>query len=621
MKKLLLLFVIYLSIDHVFAQQTLPIPASIKQAYDKSTRNNTGEPGSRYWQNAADYDIKIKFDPLTRQVNGVVDLVYFNHSPDTLKQVWFKLYPNLYKKGVARNTKIAEADLGAGVKVLTFQENGKQKDLNELEVEGTNMHTQIKALAPGKSIRFNIKYSYLLNEASPVRTGQVDEGAFFLAYFFPRIAVYDDIDGWNKLPYLGREEFYNDFCNFKVDVEVPKNFIIWATGDLQNSKRVLKKKFIRRLKEAERSDLVINVIDSSDLKTQIITNQKAFNTWKFEAKNVTDFSFATSNHYVWLSSSLRVDSVTNRRTRIDAVFNHKHKEYKEWIDFTRKTVQHMSFVFPKLPFPYSHETLFDGLDEMEYPMMANANWVKDRSYAIGLVDHEVFHSIFPFYVGVNESKYAWMDEGWAAMGEWIISSTIDPAVIDNFGINEYGAYSGNEKEQPIITQSNLLDNAGYSFNSYTKSGLAYLYLREYLGNKVFIEALQHYVNQWKGKHPTPFDFYNSMNKGAGKNLNWVWKRWFFDDGSVDMALKAVVKGREGYTVQIENKGGRPLPVYLTFKYVDGSAEKLHRSFGVWEKGEKLIEIKLNTAKTLKVVEMDNVYVPDKNKKDNIIIVK
>lgn len=620
MKKLVFLFMC-LSTYQVFAQQTLQVPASIQDAYKKETRNVSGKPGSKYWQNFGDYNIKIKFDPSTRQVSGIVDVVYFNNSPDTLKQLWFKLYPNLYKQGVVRNAKVAEADLGIGVKLTTFQVNGEQRDLGGLEVEGTNMHTNIEALAPGKSIKINIKYNYQLNKASPVRTGQVDEGAFFLAYFFPRIAVYDDVDGWNKLPYLGREEFYNDFCNFKVAIVVPKDFVVWATGDLKNPEKVLNKKFIKRIKEAEISDKVINVIDSSDLTTGNITHQKTANTWKFEAKDVTDFSFATSNHYVWRSSSLIVDSATNRRTRIDAVFNKTHEEYNEWIDFTRKTVQYMSFVFPKWPFPYSHETLFDGLDEMEYPMMVNANWVKDGSYAIGLVDHEVFHTVFPFFVGTNESKYAWMDEGWAAMGEWIISSVIDSTVIDNFGIMDYGGYSGNENDKPTITPSNLLDNNGYSFNSYTKPGLTYLYLKDYLGNKLFTGALQHYITQWHGKHPTPFDFFNSMNEGAGKNLNWIWKRWFFDGGSVDMAIKAVIKEKEGYIVQVENKGGRPLPIYLAFTYVDGSVEKLHQSFGLWEKGETVININLNTTKVLKKVEMDNVYVPDKNKKDNILILK
>jgi len=619
--KNVLFLIIYLSTYHVFAQQTLQIPASIQEAYKKNTRHESGKPGSNYWQNFADYNIKIQFDPLTRRVSGVVDVVYFNNSPDTLKQLWVKLYPNLYKQGVVRNAKVAEADLGVGIKLTTFQVNGKQRDLKGLEIEGTNMHTNIEALAPSKSIKISIKYNYLLNKTSPVRTGQVDEGAFFLAYFFPRIAVYDDVDGWNKLPYLGRDEFYNDFCNFKVDIMVPKNFVVWATGELKNSKRVLNKKFIKRLKEAELSDKVIKVIDSNDLTTGNITHQRSVNTWKFEANNVTDVSFAISNHYLWKSSSLIVDSATNRRARIDAVFNKVHKEYKEWIDFTRKTVQHMSFIFPKQPFPYSHETLFDGLDEMEYPMMANANWVKDRSYAIGLVDHEVFHTIFPFYIGTNESKYAWMDEGWATMGEWIISSIIDSSVIDNFGVKDYGEYSGNKNEKAIITPSNLLDNNGYSFNSYTKPGLAYLYLKDYLGNKLFTEALQHYITQWHAKHPTPFDFFNSMNEGAGKNLNWVWKRWFFDDGSVDMAIKAVIKEKEGYTVQIENKGGRPLPVYLAFTYVDGSVEKLHQSFGVWEKGEPVININLRTTKTLKKVEMNNIFVPDKNEKDNILSIE
>jgi hypothetical protein len=442
-----------------------------------------------------------------------------------------------------------------------------------------------------------------------------------LAYFFPRIAVYDDVDGWNKLPYKGREEFYNDFCNFKAAITVPGDFVVWATGDLRNAGDVLNKKFAKRLKQAESSDGTVDVIDSADLKTGSITRRSAFNTWKFNAQHVTDFVFSTANHYVWQSSSVLVDVATKRRTRIDAVFNPSHKDYYEWLDFTRKTLLAMDTSIPKWPFPYAHETVFDGLDEMEYPMMVNGNWVKDRAYAVGLVDHEVFHTFFPFYVGVNESKHAWMDEGWAAMGEWIISSMIDSTVTDAYGIKDYGQYGGNEKEKPVMTFSNLLDNAGYSFNSYVKPGLAYLYLKDYLGDEIFTKALHHYISLWNGKHPTPFDFFNSFNEGAGKNLNWFWQRWFFEDGAADLAITDVAKKNGGYSVQIENKGNRPLPIDLILTWSDGSAEKLHRSIDIWEKADSIIVLPVNTEKILKNALLGNIYIPDKNSADNYFEVK
>lgn len=621
MKRLTISFLFLLSAHSIFAQLTLPVPSSIQQTYNNGTRDISGKPGLKYWQNSANYNLQIKLNPSTREVNGIVDVIYINNSPDTLKEIWFKLYPNLYKKGVDRKSNIAEADLGNGVTISGMQIDNQPKALGSLIVEGTNMHTGIRALAPGKRIKLKINYSYILNEGSPVRTGQVDKGAFFVAYFFPRIAVYDDVDGWNKVPYTGREEFYNDFCNFKAAITVPNEYVVWATGDLVNEKNVLNERIAKRLQKAASSDSIIDIIDSTDRKKGNLTAKKPFNTWKFEAKNVTDFVFASSNHYVWQSSSVVVDTLTNRRTRVNAVFNPVHKNYYEWIDFNRKTVQAMSFNFPKWPFPYTHETVFEGLDEMEYPMMVNANWVKDRSYAIGLVDHEVFHTIFPFYVGINESKYAWMDEGWAAMGEVIISSMIDSTIAGFGGAYEYGGYSGSETEKSIITFSPLLDRTGYSFNSYVKPALGYTYIKDYLGDDLFTKALHHYITQWKGKHPMPFDFFNCMNEGAGKNLNWFWKSWFFDDGIVDLAIVNVTKEDGGYAVHIENKGTKPLPVNLLFTYTDGSAEKLHRSIGVWEKGDSSIILSVKTAKSLKKVELGSIIIPDKNKADNSYEVK
>lgn len=600
------------------AQQNLPIPPEIQAAYTKGTRDVSGKPGHKYWQNTANYDLKVNFNPETRALKGVVEVVYYNNSPDTLKQLWFKLYPNLYKKGVERNTKFNNRDLNDGVDILAMQADGHQLDKKAIAIDGTNMQASIAPLAPGKSIKLKINYQYDLNKGSHMRTGQVDEGSHFVAYFFPRIAVYDDIDGWNKYPYTGDVEFYNDFCNFKGEITVPKNFVVWATGDLMNSKQVLRKEIAARLAKAEKEDAVIDVINDQDLANKAVTADQAYNTWKFDAKNVTDFVFATSDHYLWKSTSLVVDPKTGRRTRVDAAFNPIHKDYYEVIDFARQTVHAMSYTFPKWPFPYAHETIFDGLDQMEYPMMVNDNPVEKRQDAITLTVHEIFHTMFPFYMGINETKYAWMDEGWATIGEWLIGPMIDTTMVDEYGIAPTGMTSGTKDDSPIVTLTTELKGSGTFTNSYPKPGLGYLFVKDYLGDELFLKALHHYIKLWNGKHPMPYDFFNSMNEGSGKNLDWFWKRWFFEEGVTDMAIERASKVADGYEITIKNKSNKPLPIDLKFTYDDDTTEDLHKSIGIWEKGDAQVTIKLKTAKKLEKVELGSAHVPDKDKSDNML---
>lgn len=617
--KLIRLLFLFLGLA-IKADAQLPVADAFKQAYKNGTRDQSGSPGRNYWQNTANYDLKINFNPITNLIEGVVDVQYFNNSPDTLKTIWFKLYPNLYQKGTPRKSKINERDLGEGVNITAITLNNQPKALNTLITEGTNMHTSISALAPGQSLKFKITYHYTLNKGSHVRTGQVDDGAHFIAYFFPRIAVYDDVDGWNKIPYTGAEEFYNDFCNFKAAITVPQNYAVWATGDLLNAAQVYQKDIHKRLKRAEKSDHTIKVIDSIDLAQQKVTARQPFNTFKFEAKNVVDFVFATSNHYLWKSNSLVVDPKTKRRTRIDAVFNQGHKDYEEVIDFARKTVYAMSYKFPKWPFPYNHMTVFDGLDQMEYPMMANDNPVDNREDAITLTNHEIFHTMFPFYMGTNETKYGWMDEGWATIGEWLIAPMVDSTIVDEYGIGPTGSSSGGKDDTPIVTLTTELKGSGSFTNSYPKPGLGYLFIKDYLGEELFTKALHHYISLWNGKHPMPYDFFYSMNAGSGKNLDWFWKRWFFDDGVIDLAIKAVDKTENGYAIQIENKSQKPLPIDLTITYKDGSTSTVHHTIGVWESGNTHFNSLLITKKQIAKVVMGSSHVPDKNRADNTFTV-
>ncbi|HTJ12498.1 MAG TPA: M1 family metallopeptidase [Dinghuibacter sp.] len=597
------------------AQTALPAPWNVQTAIQKGTRTRTGDPGPNYWQNRADYQIKVSFDPATRLVSGSENVTYHNASPDTLRQLVLKLYPNLYKKGAIRMMEVSPEDLTDGVEVSNLTINGQESNRSRnRRGGGTDMNVGIPALKPGEDVHVSLHFAYTLNKGSHIRTGQVDSGSYFIAYFFPRIAVFDDIDGWNRIPYLGPQEFYNDFCNFSVGVTVPGNYVVWATGNLTNARDVLQPKIADRLADAERSDNITDIIDSADIGH--VTASPDSNTWTFQADSVTDFCFALSNHYCWKASSLVVDPATGRRTRVDAAFNPWHKDFVEVIDFARKTVASMSYRFPHWPYPYPHETVFDGLDQMEYPMMVNDNPLSNRPETIFLTDHEIFHTMFPFYMGVNETKYAFMDEGWATIGEWVISPMVDSTVQDHDGIGAYSSRAGDEQDLPIITPSNNETDLAYYLNSYPKPGLGYYYARDMLGDSLFLKGVHDYIRTWHGKHPIPIDFFACMNRGTGRNLDWFWDRWFYQAGYPDLAIAAV----RGHAVVVVSKGIKPVPIDLTVYFADGRTETIHRSIAVWEHATS-VTVPVAGKGDIRKVTLRGPFDADRNTKDNEFIVQ
>jgi len=613
-----LITISFFGIIKCYGQTILPVPTNLQATYIKGTRTASGEPGKNYWQNRADYTIKVDFNPNTRLLSGTVAIDYANNSPDTLNEINFKLYPNLYKKGSVRDMAILPQDITDGVDIRQLSINQQAQNKTQWIIDGTNMTVKLPgAVAPKQHIHFDITYAYTLNKTSHIRTGQVDSGAFFIAYFFPRVAVYDDIDGWNQNHYTGTQEFYNDFCHFNLEVTVPGDYEVWATGNLKNAGEVYNTAVAQRIIDAGKNDKVTDVITDADLKAGNITQNNTANTWKFEADSVTDVAMATSNHYLWQASSLVVDPATSRRTRVDAVFNANHKDYFNVIGYARKTVETMSYAFPKWPYPYPHETVFDGLDQMEYPMMVNDNPEEKAEDGIELTDHEIFHTMFPFYMGVNETKYAWMDEGWATIGEWVISSYIDPKVTDTFAIEGYESNAGNENDPPIMTLSTLLSGRAYETNSYPKPGLGYLYIKDMLGDALFTKALHYYITQWHGKHPMPYDFFNCMNTGSGMNLNWFWKRWFFDGGVPNQAIDKVTHTGDQYTVVIKNMGSKPVPVDLAVYYADGTTKQVHKSVACWKDGNKTILLSFTAEKKIDRMVLGNGYDADADKGDNI----
>jgi hypothetical protein len=595
--------------------QILPIDRHTQKAFLKETRNLNGLPGKAYWQNQGNYYIDVRFDPESRKVAGTVNIEYYNNSPDTLKTLAFKLYPNLYKANAMRNTVISTSDLGQGMHLSDVKIAGQKIDSNKQVIRGTNMTIKGVHVLPHGMTNVSMDFDYTLNKGSFNRTGQIDEGTYFIAYFFPRLTVYDDVDGWNDYAYLGKEEFYNDYGNFNVSITVPGNYCLWATGDQTNKNDVYDQRIIDRIHKAEQSDSVTDVITEEDLGNRNITKKDNFHTWKFEAKMVTDFAFALSRNYIWKSSSVIVDNVSGRRTRVDAVFNPNHQSYNRVISFNRQTVDIISHSFPGIPFPYSHQTIVDGLDAMEYPMMVNNLPFEDPKDIVEFTAHEVFHTIFPFYVGTNETKYSFMDEGWATMTEFMFHRRIALDVPLNYDISPVNDYAGLAEDMPLMTPTAQLYGSARFADKDLKPALSLWYLKDLLGEQKFAEITRYYINVWSGKHPTPYDFFNCMNKAAGIDLNWYWKKWYFDKAIPDLAISKVDIKNGHCVITISNVGGAPVPVHLTIYFTNGKKQTIFRKFTVWQRTNKF-KIEVEGGSKVMKIKLGDPYDADINSGNN-----
>lgn len=601
---------------HGFAQE-LVADRSMRGAYERGTRSLTGQPGQRYWQNRGDYDIDVTFEPTTRLVNGVVHITYYNNSPDTLSKLLFKLYPNLYKSDAMRNTVIAPDDLNEGVQIHMMTVDGKNIHPKERDIRGTNMHVKGVRVLPHQQLSVDISYDYVLNKGSFNRTGQIDTASFFIAYFFPRLAVYDDVDGWNEYPYTGKDEFYNDYGDFNVSVTVPRSHHVWATGNLMNASDIYEPEYVQRILRAESEDGVVDVITREDLKNAQITKPNVTHTWKFQAKQVTDFAFALSSTYVWKASGLIVDHQSGRRARVDAVYSPDHKAFDPVVGYTRRSVELISQRFPAIPFPYSHMTVVDGLDAMEYPMMVNCLPFEDKKDMLEFTAHEVFHSVFPFLVGTNETKYAFMDEGLATMVEFMFHPLIDSSIPVDYDLSPVNDYAGIAEDMPVMTPTAQLYGKARYADKDLKPALALYYLREMLGDQLFTDCIRKFIEAWKDKHPTPYDFFYSMNRAAGVNLDWYWNKWWFEVAIPDLTISNVTRRSHYVDVTVTNTGGAPVPLHLKLHLKNGETKLLTRTIAVWKTGVRSETIRYRSTSEVTGITLGDAFDADVNPSDNV----
>ncbi|HEY9195137.1 MAG TPA: M1 family metallopeptidase, partial [Mucilaginibacter sp.] len=489
----------------------------------------------------------------------------------------------------------------------------------------TNMPVSLsKPLMPHDSVKLDIDWHFQISLESG-REGMIDSTTYYLAYFYPRVSVYDDYNGWDRLPFLDAQEFYNDFNDYTLTVNAPKNYIVWATGTLQNPKQVLQPEYVERLQASMTSDSTVHVATIDDLAKKNITAQNAQNSWIWKASNISDMAVGLSDHYVWDAASAVVDEKTGRRASMQAAFLNTSEDFHHAVQAGRHSLSWLSKNWPGVPYPFPKMTSFQGFADMEYPMMVNDSHTSDIQFSAFVQDHEIAHTWFPFYMGINESRYAFMDEGWATTFERLIGTDEVGAekadkLYKEFRINRWINNAVTAEDQPIITMSSEL-RAGYGNNSYGKPSLSYFALKDMLGDDLFKKALHGYMDRWHGKHPIPWDYFNSMSNVSGRNLDWFFNNWFFSNYYIDLILQKITKANGGYTIAIKNKGGFAIPFDIKVTYTDGSAETIHQTPGVWEKDQKRLQVNIKTNKTIKTATLDGGIFMDATEKDNTLEVK
>ncbi|MEZ4825762.1 MAG: M1 family metallopeptidase [Bacteroidia bacterium] len=611
----------------VNAQSRLFVPAEMTQAYESGTRKPDGNPGSRYWINRAEYHIQADFDPDAGTLRGSEKVKYFNQSPDVINQLVVRLYPDLLKKGGIREMQFSPELISEGVIVRKLVINDTETDLSETESSGrsfwrtnrlsrsgTNMFIPLeKNLRPGESVDMYIEWEVTFPRGFQQRMGAFGPRTWFVAYWYPQIAVYDDIDGWDRLNYTAWQEMYNDFHDYEVEITLPGQTLLWATGELQNPDEVLLPKFRERLKQAATSDEVVKVVSEAELTEGPITPEKPQITWKFSASHVPDFAFCLSDSLVWDATS--TETQKGKRVAIHAAYDPKSPYYEECAAIARKSVIDMQENIPGLPYPYPQVTVFQadqGGGGMEFPMLCNDGRVRNRADLIDLTYHEIAHTWFPFVTGINERKYAWMDEGWANIFPNDLAYKEDPQMGDPMygNVLSYTRIAGTIDDLPLITPSKWLNGWPYFENTYYKPSCAFHTLRDMLGDEMYKKCIQTFILRWEGKHPLPWDFFNTFNDVSGKNLDWFWKAWFFDYGYPDLALGNVsVKGKNVH-ITVEKRGSMPIPVYLKIIYEDETGQELYTSAEVWAKGKDFTVVSFRAEKPIREIVLGHESFPD-----------
>jgi len=606
-------------------------------AYGDDIRTAAGTPGPKYWQNSADYKIDASLDAETHGLTGTVIITYKNNSPIDLPFVWLQLDQNIYN---LKSRGVAITDLSGGrwanrdqfdggyelksVDVVNPATNAASKA--DYLVSDTRMQVKLATpLKTGGILKLKIAYHFILPQYGTDRCGRLETPGGWIyefAQWYPRMCVFDNVQGWNTLPYLGQGEFYLEYGNIEYNVNVPSEMLVGGSGELLNPAEVLTPSQLKRYNEAKTSEKTVILRSEAEVSDPTSRPQGKRLTWKFKCTNTRDVAWAASKAFVW--DAARINLANGKKSLAESLYPRESSGDSAWGRSTEYVKACIEFYSKYLyEFTYPAATNIAGVvGGMEYPGIVFCSARSNRGRLWGVTRHEFGHNWFPMIVGSNERKYSWMDEGFNTFINTVADSAFNNGEYfravgsrDRMARPYYGAVN------PMLTIPDQEPTMEWGILSYNKPGTGLELLREeVLGKDRFDYAFRYYVHAWAFKHPTPYDFFHAMENASGETLDWFWRGWVFNNWKIDQAVAGVdyVGGdpAKGASITIQNKEKLPMPVTVEVKEENGTTNRVKLPVEIWEKGGSWKFHYPSTGKIVQVtIDPDQRY-PDADRSNN-----
>ena len=599
------------------------------------TRSADGSPNVGYWQNRADYQITVSLDENTNKISGSVTITYKNNSTHALPFLWLQLDQNLFAKGSRGQARMpvgsrsrygsAESTFDGGYKI-TAVKNALDNSSPEYLITDTRMQIKLpKAVKPGGDVvKIKIDYSFTLPEEGADRCGilKTKNGDIYaVAQWYPRMCVYDDVEGWNTLPYIGPSEFYLEYGDYDFSITAPASHIVVASGDLQNPAEVLTATQLKRMADAKNSDATMMIRTESEV-TDPSSRPKTTGTltWKYKIMNTRDVSWSSSKSFIW--DAARINLAGGKKALAQSVYPVESSGKNKWsrsTEFTKASVENYSKRWFQYPYPVA-TNVASNISGMEYPGIVFCGSEAAGADLFGVTDHEFGHTWFPMIVGSNERKYGWMDEGF--------NTFINTLALKDFNKGEYDGssptpsmltgYMFGPMSESILNTPDAMKEANIGAALYYKPGYGLTLLRNnILGPERFDYAFTEYIKRWAYKHPTPWDFFKTMDNVAGENLSWFWRGWFLENYKLDQSIKDVSNDAvKGAIVTLENLDQMAMPIILGYETTSGKKGTMNLPVEIWN-NTSVFKVKLPTTEAVKSVTIDpNKEFPDMNYENN-----
>ena len=598
-------------------------------------RSASGAPGAKYWQNRADYKIDVTLDTLKHRLTGSVTITYTNNSPDGLNFLWLQTDQNIYRedsRGQAASAvgggRFANTGFTKGyeIKAVTLSSNNKSEKANYI-VNDTRMQIRLKDTlkANGAKLQIKIDYAYDISEYGTDRTGRLKtpQGWIYdIAQWYPRMEVYDDISGWNTIPYLGSSEFYLEYGNFDYTITAPASLVLVGSGELVNPTEVLTPTALKRLAQAKASDKTVMIKDSTEVLAGNSYVKKPSLTWHFFCKNSRDVAWAASKAFVW--DAARINLSNGKKALAQSVYpiaSGGVGAYGRSTEYVKASIELYSGKWFEYTYPVA-TNVGGPVSGMEYPGIVFCSHESQGGGLWDVTNHEFGHNWFPMIVGSNERKYAWMDEGFNTFinkvdtkvfnkGEYYTKDDVQGGASYVFSDNADAIMN-----TPDVIQGDYLGNAAYE-----KPAQGLMILREQiLGEERFDYAFKTYIKRWAFKHPTPWDFFHSMDNAAGEDLSWFWNEWFLQTWKLDQAVKEINytdnDAAKGSLITIENLGEMVMPVTAFIMEENGKSGTVKLPAEIWQRGGTWTFPYKSTSKISYVILDPDHVLPDVNPDNN-----